>query len=49
MSVLEEAIAHTKPSITIEIIKKHEAIRDEFEGGETVLKVNSPNTLNNLL
>lgn len=32
MDVLEEAISQTKPSITIEIIKKHEAIRDEFEG-----------------
>lgn len=32
MAILEEAIAQTKPSITIEMIKKHEAIRDEFEG-----------------
>ena len=31
-AVLEEAIGQTKPSITIEMIKRHEAIRDEFEG-----------------
>ena len=32
MDILEEAISQTKPSISIEMIKKHEAIRDEFEG-----------------
>ena len=32
MEVLEEAITNTKPSISLEIIKKHEAIRDAFEG-----------------
>ena len=32
MAILEEAIGQTKPSITLETIKKHEAIRDEFEG-----------------
>ncbi len=32
MEVLEEAIKTTKPSLTKEEIKKHEAIRDEFEG-----------------
>lgn len=36
MDVLDEAIAQTKPSITIENIKKHEAIRDEFEGRKPV-------------
>ena len=34
MSILEEAIAQTKPSISLEIIKSHEAIRDEFEGNK---------------
>ena len=32
MAILEEAISQTKPSITLDMIKKHEAIRDEFEG-----------------
>lgn len=32
MGILEETIAQVKPSISIDIIKKHEAIRDEFEG-----------------
>lgn len=32
MDVLEEAIQNTKPSLTIDIIKKHETMRDEFEG-----------------
>ena len=32
MAILEEAIAGTKPSITLDMIKKHEAIRDAFEG-----------------
>ena len=32
MAILEEAINQTKPSISLDIIKKHEAIRDEFEG-----------------
>ena len=31
-AILEEAIGQTKPSISLEMIKKHEAIRDEFEG-----------------
>ena len=31
-AILEEAISQTKPSITLDMIKKHEAIRDEFEG-----------------
>ncbi|MBQ0086777.1 MAG: AAA family ATPase [Bacteroidales bacterium] len=31
MSVLEEAISSIKPSISIEMIRKHEAIRDKFE------------------
>ncbi len=32
MAILVEAIQNTKPSLTIDIIKKHETIRDEFEG-----------------
>ncbi len=32
MDILLEAIAGTKPSLTKEIIKQHEKIRDEFEG-----------------
>lgn len=32
MAILEEAIKATKPSLTKEMIKKHEAIRDAFEG-----------------
>lgn len=32
MDILEEAIQNTKPSLTKDIIKKHETIRDEFEG-----------------
>ncbi len=32
MEVLEEAVGQTKPSITVEMIKKHETIRDLFEG-----------------
>ena len=31
-AILEEAISQTKPSITLDMIKKHEAILDEFEG-----------------
>ena len=31
MSLLEEAIAQIKPSLTLEQIKRHEVIRDEFE------------------
>ena len=34
MEVLEEAINATKPSLTKEIIKQHETIRDEFEGNK---------------
>ena len=30
--VLEEVIAESKPTISIDVIKKHEAIRDEFLG-----------------
>lgn len=36
MSILEEAIAGAKPSITVETIRKHEAIRDAFEGNTPV-------------
>lgn len=32
MAILEEAISQTKPSISLDMIKRHEAIRDEFEG-----------------
>ena len=32
MEVLQEAIKSTKPSISFDIIKKHESIRDLFEG-----------------
>ena len=32
MAILEEAIQNTKPSLTNDIIKKHETMRDEFEG-----------------
>ncbi len=32
MAVLEEAIANSKPSLTVEMLKKHETIRDHFEG-----------------
>ena len=32
MAALEEAMAKIKPSITAEMIRKHEIIRDEFEG-----------------
>ena len=32
MDILEEAISQTKPSISLEMITRHEAIRDEFEG-----------------
>ena len=35
MDILEETIRNTKPSLTIDIIKKHETIRDEFEGRNT--------------
>ena len=34
MALLEEAVANTKPSLTIEQIKQHEAIRDRFEGNK---------------
>jgi len=36
MVILEEAITQCKPSITLEMIKKHEAIRDEFEGNKPI-------------
>lgn len=36
MAILEEAIASTKPSITVDMIKKHEAIRDAFECNKPV-------------
>ena len=32
--VLEEVIADSKPTISIDVIKKHEAIRDEFMGAK---------------
>lgn len=32
MAILEESISGLKPSITMETIRKHEAIRDSFEG-----------------
>lgn len=32
MDILEEAIKESKPSLSLDIIKKHESIRDEFEG-----------------
>lgn len=35
MEILEEAIQNTKPSLTKDIINKHEAIRDEFFGVKT--------------
>lgn len=38
MEVLLEAIKNTKPSLTEEIIKHHEKIRDEFEGNKPVHK-----------
>lgn len=34
-SILEEVIASSKPSITMDIIKRHEAIRDRFMGIST--------------
>lgn len=34
MALLEEAISQTKPSLTLEQIKRHEAIRDKFMGVE---------------
>lgn len=34
-TILEEAIRDTKPSLSTEIIKKHEAIRDAFEGNKS--------------
>ena len=34
MAILEEAIAQTKPSVSLDVIKKHEAIKDEFEGNK---------------
>ncbi|MCH5177922.1 MAG: AAA family ATPase, partial [Prevotellaceae bacterium] len=33
--VLEEVIAESKPSISMEMIKQHEAIRDQFQGIKT--------------
>ena len=33
--LLEEVIAQSKPSISIDVIKKHEKIRDAFEGGKS--------------
>lgn len=37
MKVLEEAITGTKPSITVETIRKSEAIRDAFEGKSPII------------
>lgn len=33
---LEEVIANSKPSLSMEVIKKHEAIRDRFNGNKSV-------------
>lgn len=40
MALLEEAIAQTKPSLTAEQIKRHEAIRDAFQGNRPISKRN---------
>ena len=34
MALLEEALTNTKPSLTVEQIRQHEAIRDQFEGNK---------------
>ena len=34
MALLEEAVANAKPSLTVEQIRQHEAIRDQFEGNK---------------
>lgn len=39
-STIEEVISETKPSLTLEAIKKHEAIRDEFLGIKKVVERN---------
>lgn len=39
-STLEEVIANSRPSITLDMIKRHEAIRDEFMGVKTTIKQN---------
>lgn len=38
MAILEEAVNATKPSLTKEMIKKHEEIRDAFEGVKKEVK-----------
>lgn len=38
MDVLEEAIANVKPSLTREMIKRHEEIRDAFQGKESTAR-----------
>lgn len=35
MAVLEEVIRESKPSISMEVIHQHEAIRDKFLGVNT--------------
>ncbi len=40
MALLEEAITQTKPSLTAEQIKRHEAIRDAFQGNRPITKRN---------
>lgn len=42
MALLEEAIIDTKPSLTMEQIRQHEAIRDRFMGLSTQKEKNSP-------
>ena len=36
MAALEEAIANINPSVSLEIIRQHEAMRDEFEGNDDI-------------
>ena len=38
MALLEEAIASTRPSLTLEQIKRHEAIRDAFMGNKPITR-----------
>lgn len=40
MALLEEAISTIKPSLTMEQIKRHEAIRDAFQGNKPITKRN---------
>ena len=41
MALLEEAISETKPSLSVEQIKRHEEIRDKFMGVENSISANS--------